>query len=107
VGLALADYLEEQRFRATVTPNGQQALEAEARDAADILLTDMIMPVINGAELIRRIRQSRLNLPIVVTTANADIVPPGEAKRMVVILKPSQLAIMVEIFQAVLNNDMA
>lgn len=100
--LVLADHLEQQGFRVTVTANGQMALGAEAKDPADILLTDMRMPVMDGAELIRRIRRSRPNLPVVVTTGNAETIPPEEARRMVVVHKPFSLAVVAKIVQAVL-----
>ena len=36
--------------------NGQEALEVIERDRPDIVLTDMVMPVMDGLELVRRIK---------------------------------------------------
>ncbi|WP_377810304.1 response regulator [Azospirillum sp. A29] len=61
VAAALAEFLETEGFRVTITHDGVQALEAEEKDAADLLLTDMRMPVLDGEGLIRSVRAGRPN----------------------------------------------
>lgn len=100
VALALAAVLEDQGFRVTVTHNGRQALEADARDAADILVTDLRMPVMEGGELIREIRRSRPGLPVVVMTANGDLLPREERDRTFLLRKPFRLGSLIEIVQS-------
>jgi hypothetical protein len=53
--------------------NGQQALDLLAGGGFDLVLLDMHMPVMDGAETLRRIRASReawSRVPIVVLTAD-------------------------------------
>jgi len=54
---------------AWVAEDGQQAIERCRQDRPDLILMDMIMPVMNGAEATRRI-MADCPCPILVTTAN-------------------------------------
>jgi CheY-like chemotaxis protein len=56
-----------------ISSHGGEALEALARDAFDLVLMDCNMPVMDGYEATRLIRQNSewLNLPIIALTANA------------------------------------
>jgi two-component system cell cycle response regulator DivK len=52
--------------------NGQQAVEyCQLYSHIDLVLTDLQLPVFDGLEVIRRIRQMKPGLPIIVQTANA------------------------------------
>ncbi|MGY0781938.1 response regulator [Azospirillum argentinense] len=68
VALSLAHDLNSAGFRVTVTHNGLQAREADAQDAADILLTDLQMPHLGGLDLIRCLRARRPMLPVIIIT---------------------------------------
>ena len=96
VAFALADVLEAHGYRVTVTHNGREALDAEAKDPADILLTDMRMPVLGGNELVRRIRQGRPELPVVVMTGYSEDIPREEPGRLIVLRKPFTLGVLVK-----------
>ena len=53
--------------------DGQQALDAVARYRPDMVLTDVMMPVMDGFELLRRLREEEATrlLPVIVLTARA------------------------------------
>ena len=62
--------------RVTIADNGQEALERLERESFDVVLMDMQMPVLDGLEATRAIRERELargrpRLPIVALTANA------------------------------------
>lgn len=103
VAWVVAEILEAEGFRVTVTHNGLQALEADAADPADILLTDMRMPVMGGEALIRVIRQRRPDLPIIVTTGFSEHIPTEEPGRLVVLRKPYSLSALVPRIKALLH----
>ncbi|MDQ7087571.1 MAG: response regulator [Acidobacteriota bacterium] len=66
--------LEKMGYRSTVVADGRQALEALDGGDYDILLTDVQMPVMDGLELTRAIRERETegrHLPIVAMTAHA------------------------------------
>ena len=103
VAMALADFLESEGFRVTITHNGAQALEAEEADAADLLLTDMRMPVLDGEGLIRRIRAGRPNLPIIATTGYSDFLPKEVPGLMAVMRKPYSFRALAVCIRALLS----
>lgn len=69
----IADALNGFAVTHTV-PNGQQALAFFHREAPDLMITDLMMPGMDGMELCRRIRSEECGrrLPIVMLTARAD-----------------------------------
>jgi two-component system chemotaxis response regulator CheY len=72
VAWALREILEGAGYRVTVAHDGLRALAFEAEDPADALLTDLQMPHLNGAALVRRLRSSRPLLPVIVMTGTPD-----------------------------------
>lgn len=61
----LALMLVEEGYHVTVAPDGRQALAKLEEAAPDLLITDFMMPVMNGAELIQAVRASgRRSFPV-------------------------------------------
>ena len=51
----------------------EPALDALRRDTPDVLITDIRMPGASGLELLKRIREARPQLPVIVMTAHSDL----------------------------------
>lgn len=49
--------------------NGKEALEAIENDYYDLLISDIMMPVMDGYELVRTLRESGNNIPVLTITA--------------------------------------
>ncbi len=73
----LADSLRANGFDVVVATDGQAGLDAALRGDADLILLDVMLPVVNGYEICREVRAHGLDVPIVMLTAKgqeADII---------------------------------
>ncbi len=69
---ALVDFLEFHGFHVTPAADGGQARQCVARSRFDLILLDLMLPVIGGEELCRRWRQEGLQTPIIMVTAKGQ-----------------------------------
>jgi signal transduction histidine kinase/CheY-like chemotaxis protein len=60
-------------WRVRTTANGEEALAAIVEDAPDVVLTDVMMPRVDGFELLRRLRAdpATVGIPVIMLTARA------------------------------------
>ena len=65
---ALAFLLGKEGFEVTVAEDGQQAVDKFAKEGADLILLDLMIPIISGIEVCRIIR-STSQVPIIMLTA--------------------------------------
>jgi len=63
--------LERMGLEVTIVENGQEAVDRVEAEAFDLILMDMQMPVMNGYDAMRTLRNKQCQLPIVALTANA------------------------------------
>jgi CheY-like chemotaxis protein len=79
-GLAevLAQLLSDRGHEALVAVNGAAALERMAERRPDLVLLDVMMPMLDGPGLLRRMRDDpRLaDIPVVLMTARPDQIAP-------------------------------
>jgi two-component system, OmpR family, response regulator MtrA len=68
---ALKLALEDEGWTVEAAASGEDAIEAFERNAADVVLIDIMLPGIDGFELCRTIRRSS-DVPIVMVTARND-----------------------------------
>lgn len=69
--LSISDYLELSGYSVIMADDGQEALSMVEKNHPDLMVTDIVMPRMNGYELVRRVRQQpefRL-LPVILLTA--------------------------------------
>ena len=85
--LAVGAFLQRRVGTLLLARDGQEGLEQFAQDRPDIVVTDLEMPVMNGMQMVHRIRELDNGTPIVITTAYDDEAHScPEANR--VIIKP-------------------
>jgi CheY-like chemotaxis protein len=89
--------------------NGQEALQLLKNAGADLLVTDLNMPVLDGRELIRRISSSpRLHgMPIMVITSSGNEARKKELLELgasVVLRKPVNPMVIAEGLEAIHAN---
>jgi DNA-binding NarL/FixJ family response regulator len=69
--LSIADYLELSGYSVIMANDGEKALSMLEKNYPDLMVTDIVMPKMNGYELVRQVRQQagfRL-LPVILLTA--------------------------------------
>ncbi len=79
----MLDYLERllsQRYRVVAVADGQAALESARRDIPDLILTDVMMPRLDGFALSRELRSDRslAAVPVIMLSARAGEEAPAE-----------------------------
>ncbi len=67
----LAELLALEGFVTHVVPNGQEALNELELQSYDLILLDVMMPVLNGIETLKQVRQ-RYSTPILMLSARDD-----------------------------------
>ena len=56
-------------YSVTAVQNGEEALDALHREYYDLLIADIMMPVMNGYELVHSLRAAEQNIPVLMITA--------------------------------------
>jgi len=89
-----------------VAENGQDGLEKFKNEEFDLIITDLLMPVMTGTDMIIEIRKENKDIPIIVTTAygskNEDIIKLKDIGIDGYVMKPIDLMkLFQEIDQAI------
>jgi DNA-binding response OmpR family regulator len=63
--------LQRQGYRVTMAVDGRQALDIMSQQPFDLVLLDIMLPVMNGYEVLEELRasQSLSQIPVIITTA--------------------------------------
>ncbi|HVJ41837.1 MAG TPA: response regulator [Dongiaceae bacterium] len=85
---ALSAALEDAGYQVTCAANGREGLDQALLSPPDLIITDFMMPRMNGINMIERLRAAGLQLPIILLTAVPKENLPNAARYDVVIGKP-------------------
>ncbi len=69
----LAQILTDDGYEVSLAKDGEEALRLVAQESPDVLLTDLRMPVMDGHELLSRVRRSQPDVAVVIMTAHGTI----------------------------------
>ena len=61
--------LEKNGYHTRMVSNGQEALDALAEEYVDLIISDIMMPVMDGYELARSLRKKSVMTPVLMITA--------------------------------------
>jgi CheY-like chemotaxis protein len=94
------EMLQELGYQVKAVSDSKQALQCfeESPDEFDLLITDMMMPKMTGAELARAVLEIRPGLPVIVCTGFSDQISAEKAR---------QLGIQGFLLKPVINQDLA
>ena len=97
-------------YTVTSMNNSAAALKLFEKDptAVDLVITDMIMPQMNGEELARRMLALRPDLPVILCTGYSEHFSEADAKALGIkgfVLKPLVMADLARLVRRVLDNE--
>ena len=61
--------LEKNGYEALEAADGQQALDVLDENYIDLIISDIMMPVMDGYELVRSLREAEISIPVLMITA--------------------------------------
>lgn len=96
VAMALVEILEAEGFRVTIAHNGQEAIDADAANPANLLLTDLRMPIVSREVVIGTLRKRRPNLPIIIMTGKIENFPEDGPERLLTLHKTRSMIIVTQ-----------
>ncbi len=72
IGQLFKDSLKEPDYEVTATLSSLEAVELVSNRHFDLIFLDLFMPELDGAELLRRIRQMDEHMPMIIITGYSD-----------------------------------
>jgi CheY-like chemotaxis protein len=102
--------LEALGYKVQAHDDSREAWErfADDPDAFDMVITDLTMPGMTGAELAKKILTLRPDIPVILSTGYSDILTEDEAMGMGVreyLLKPVSTGRLAEVVRRVFDAD--
>ena len=73
LSVAVTEILKMEGFSVTPVYNGKEAADALEREYFDAVVLDIMMPVMDGIEVLRQLRESGNHTPVLMLTAKATI----------------------------------
>src|SRR5210317_1295562 len=67
----LKEYFESESFNVRLAPDGLAALEEARKPGLDLIVLDVMMPGMNGMDVLRELRKES-KLPVIMLTARGD-----------------------------------
>jgi CheY-like chemotaxis protein len=104
--LAAEILLSEEGFEVRTARNGREALERLAERHPDIVLMDVMMPILTGPETIRRMKSDSeyAKIPIILMSAVQPNFERDEAPWDMFIRKPFEIDSLLESIQKLLGK---
>ena len=108
----LSRRLQRKGYQVQVAEDGEKALEVVGKEAIDLVLLDIMMPGIDGVEVLKILRRdhSQAELPVVMATAKADSADMVEALDLGAndyVIKPLDFPVVLARVQAQLRTKQA
>ena len=101
------DFLKKENFEVLEAEDGQVGLDMIIMEQYDLIILDVMLPKINGWELLKEIRERDKTIPVIMLTAKAseeDILKGYELKADEYIVKPVSMKVLVAKVKAFLRT---
>lgn len=64
------EVLEIQGYNVITAPDGQQALACLGAETIDLIITDLVMPKMDGVDFVKQLRKIKPDLPVIVVSGS-------------------------------------
>jgi len=105
VRILLAEVLKPHDYKIDLVENGVEAISHIDRRSYDLIITDYMMPKMDGLELTRRIRSKYPSTPILVVTGNGPIHDLLKSGATACIMKPFNILELQNMVKIILNKE--
>jgi DNA-binding response OmpR family regulator len=108
INMGLEMNLSAEGYRVLVATDGERGLELAKQEGIDVVILDVMLPRMNGFELIKALRRERHNVPVIMLSARGaemDKVMGLELGAEDYVTKPFSLAELFARIKAVLRRD--
>ena len=69
----ITTYLQRNKYNTYEATNGEEALNVLDQSYIDLIVSDIMMPKMDGYELIKSLREAKYEVPILIITAKSEI----------------------------------
>lgn len=69
----LSELLKKHKYSVDVVNNGQDGLDYGLSEIYDLILLDVMMPKMNGYEVLKKLRACKISTPVIMLTAKSEI----------------------------------
>ncbi|MBU4173896.1 MAG: response regulator [Actinobacteria bacterium] len=102
--------LKLNNYSVVEATSGEQALNVLAAETVDLIVLDIMMPGVDGWEVLKRIRSSRETeeMPVILVTAktqDSDVIRGWELGADEYVIKPFNPLLLVEVIRMVLDRS--
>jgi two-component system, OmpR family, alkaline phosphatase synthesis response regulator PhoP len=72
--LTLSDRLAREGYQVETSEDGEHGLERAATEAFDLVLLDVMLPKLNGFDVLKELRRRSIETPVIMLTARGQVV---------------------------------
>jgi len=104
----MQQYFATAGYRVEFAQHGGDALTLVQHDPPDLVLLDLMMPGMNGVEVLQRILALRATLPVIIVTARADAALAEQTRALgafAYVTKPFEFAYLARIVHLALTRS--
>lgn len=105
----MKDFLSHENFLVIESSNGEDALNSYFLEKPDLIILDLMIPLLNGFQVLEEIRNHNKSLPIIMLTARGneeDILKGYNLKLNEYIIKPISMKVLMAKVKSFLRNDL-
>ena len=73
----LNDFLTGVGYEVTTAESGAKALGEVQSDRPDVILCDMVMPGMSGADVVEALRRAEITVPVIIISGQSITIPQG------------------------------